>query len=138
MSAVKTWQHFIDGGWVAPATGASFPVLDPSTEEVIARAAEGSAADVDLAVAAARRAFDEGPWRTSTAQERGRVLFRLAEKVRANVTIDWTVRETARAQLKVLVKRILRVHKYPPDKQEKATETVLEQAEALSEIWAVA
>ena len=62
----------------------------------------------------------------------------LTEKVRANVTIDWTVRETARAQLKVLVKRILRVHKYPPDKQEKATETVLEQAEALSEMWAVA
>jgi type I restriction enzyme R subunit len=55
--------------------------------------------------------------------------------VRANVTIDWTVRENVRAQLRVLVKRILRKHGYPPDKQEKATQTVLEQAEVLSEEW---
>ncbi len=62
----------------------------------------------------------------------------LAEKVRANVTIDWTVRENVRAQLRVLVKRILRTHGYPPDKQEKAAQLVLEQAEALSELWAAA
>jgi type I restriction enzyme R subunit len=49
--------------------------------------------------------------------------------VRANVTIDWTLRENVRAHLPVLVKRILRKHGYPPDKQEKATQTVLEQAE---------
>jgi len=47
--------------------------------------------------------------------------------------VDWTVRENVRAQLRVLVKRILRKYGYPPDKQEKATQTVLEQAEALSE-----
>src|SRR3990172_3329438 len=57
---------------------------------------------------------------------------------RANVTIDWTGRENVRAQLRVLVKRILRRHGYPPDKQEKATRTVLEQAEVLSEQWAAA
>ena len=62
----------------------------------------------------------------------------LVATVRANVTIDWTVRENVRAQLRVLVKRILRKHGYPPDKQEKATQTVLEQAELLSEGWAVA
>ena len=62
----------------------------------------------------------------------------LTEQVRANVTIDWTVRENVRAQLRVLVKRILRKHGYPPDKQEKATQLVLEQAEVLSELWAVA
>ncbi len=62
----------------------------------------------------------------------------LVTTVRANVTIDWTVRENVRAQLRVLVKRILRKHGYPPDKQEKATQTVLEQAEMLSEQWAVA
>ncbi len=62
----------------------------------------------------------------------------LVKTVRANVTIDWTVRENVRAQLRVLVKRILRKHGYPPDKQEKATQTVLEQAEVLSEVWAVA
>jgi type I restriction enzyme R subunit len=60
----------------------------------------------------------------------------LVETVRSNVTIDWTIRENVRAQLRVLVKRILRKHGYPPDKQEKATQTVLEQAEVLSEAWA--
>jgi type I restriction enzyme R subunit len=55
----------------------------------------------------------------------------LVATVRKNVTIDWTIRENVRAQLRVLVKRILRKYGYPPDKQEKATQTVLEQAEGL-------
>ena len=62
----------------------------------------------------------------------------LVETVRKNVTIDWTVRENVRAQLRVIVKRILRKYGYPPDKQEKATETVLEQAALLSAEWAMA
>lgn len=62
----------------------------------------------------------------------------LVETVRNNVTIDWTLRENVRAQLRVLVKRILRKHGYPPDKQEKATQTVLEQAALLSSEWATA
>ena len=62
----------------------------------------------------------------------------LVASVRANITIDWTMRENVRAQLRVIVKRILRKFGYPPDKQEKATQTVLEQAEVLSEAWAVA
>ena len=60
----------------------------------------------------------------------------LVETVRNNVTIDWTLRENVRANLRRLVRRILRRHGYPPDKQEKATQTVLEQAEALSAGWA--
>ena len=60
----------------------------------------------------------------------------LVETLRQNVTIDWTLRENVRANLRVLVKRVLRKHGYPPDKQEKATRTVLEQAEALSADWA--
>ncbi len=60
----------------------------------------------------------------------------LVETVRNNVRIDWTLRENVRANLRRLVKRILRKHGYPPDKQEKATRTVLEQAELLSEGWA--
>jgi type I restriction enzyme, R subunit len=60
----------------------------------------------------------------------------LVGTVRNNVTIDWTLRENVRAQLRVLVKRILRKHGYPPDKQEKATQTVLEQAALLSGEWA--
>lgn len=62
----------------------------------------------------------------------------LVKTVRANVTIDWTMRENVRAQLRVLVKRILRKYGYPPDKQEKATQTVLEQAALFSQEWAVA
>jgi len=61
----------------------------------------------------------------------------LVKTVRSNVTVDWTLRENVRAHLRVLVKRILKRHGYPPDKAEKAVATVLEQAEALSAEWAV-
>ena len=60
----------------------------------------------------------------------------LVKTVRANTSIDWTLRENVRAQLRVLVKRILRKYGYPPDKQERATQTVLEQAALLSAEWA--
>ena len=62
----------------------------------------------------------------------------LVERVRSSVTIDWTLRENVRAKLRVLVKRTLERHGYPPDKQERATRTVLEQAEALSAEWVAA
>jgi type I restriction enzyme R subunit len=65
-----------------------------------------------------------------------RIAQELVRTVRANVTIDWTLRENVRAQLRVLVKRILRKYGYPPDKQERATQTVLEQAALLSAEWA--
>ena len=61
----------------------------------------------------------------------------LVATVRRNVTIDWTLRENVRANLRVLVKRILRKHGYPPDKQERATQTVLEQAALVSAAWAL-
>jgi type I restriction enzyme R subunit len=61
----------------------------------------------------------------------------LVENVRKNTTIDWTQRENVQARLRVIVKRILKKYGYPPDKQEQATRTVLEQAEVLSEGWAV-
>ena len=66
------------------------------------------------------------------------IARQLVETVRGNVTIDWTLRENVRANLRRLARRILRKHGYPPDKQEKATQTVIEQAEVLSEGWAVA
>ena len=59
----------------------------------------------------------------------------LVETVQGSITIDWTLRENVRADLRRLVRRILRKHGYPPDKQEKATRTVLEQAEMLSGGW---
>jgi len=58
------------------------------------------------------------------------------ETVRKNVSIDWTVKQSARARIRVLVKRILRKYGYPPDLQEAATKTVLEQAELLAAEWA--
>ncbi len=65
-----------------------------------------------------------------------RIARELADTVRRNATIDWTVKESARANLRRLVRRLLRKHGYPPDKQEKATQTVLEQAELLGQAWA--
>src|SRR5271167_1769851 len=82
---VKTYQMFINGEWVASKSAKTFPVYDPSTEEVIAQVPDAGPEDVNRAVAAAKAAFEEGPWATTTAQERGRVLFRLSEKIRANL-----------------------------------------------------
>ncbi len=66
------------------------------------------------------------------------IVRELVMAVKNNVTIDWTVRENVRANLSVIVKRILRKYGYPPDKQEKATQMVLDQAEVLSGGWAIA
>src|SRR6266852_2708380 len=82
---VKTYSLFINGEWVESSSNKSFPVYDPATEEVIAQVPDANSEDVNRAVAAAKAAFEEGPWATTTAQERGRVLFRLAEKVRQNL-----------------------------------------------------
>ena len=82
-TGVRAYQNFINGKW-EPASGKTFPVYDPSTEEVIAQVAAAEAADVDVAVKAARAAFDSGPWPQTTAQDRGRILFKLAEKIRQN------------------------------------------------------
>jgi len=66
-----------------------------------------------------------------------RVIAReLVPSVKSSVSVDWIHRETARARIRVLVKGILRKYGYPPDKQEKATQTVLEQAELLCKDWA--
>ncbi len=74
---------FIDGRWVAPVRGGSFAVIDPATEAVIHQAPAGTAEDIDAAVAAARRAFDDGPWPRSSGAERGRVLKAIAEGIRS-------------------------------------------------------
>jgi betaine-aldehyde dehydrogenase len=79
---MQTYRHYIDGGFVESAGSEMLDILDPSSETVIGRAAVGSAADVDRAVRAARTAFDSGPWKETTAQDRGRILFKLAQIVR--------------------------------------------------------
>jgi len=58
------------------------------------------------------------------------------DAVRRDASIDWTVKESVRARMRTMVKRILRAHGYPPDKQEKATQTVLAQAELIAKDWA--
>ncbi|MGH9714658.1 MAG: aldehyde dehydrogenase family protein [Candidatus Acidiferrales bacterium] len=81
-AAVRRYKMFINGEWAAASSGKHFPVFDPSTEEIIAEVPEADEKDVSRAVAAAKAAFESGPWPQTTAQERGRILFRLAERVR--------------------------------------------------------
>src|SRR6201982_2596205 len=92
-TVVRTYQNYINGQWVKSSSGEMFPFCDPSTEKVIAHGAAGAAADVDTAVKAARAAFDSGPWRQTTAADRGRILYKLAEKIRANAAqldeLEW-------------------------------------------------
>ncbi len=75
---------FVDGEWVAAASGETFDFEDPSTGRVIGSAAAGGTEDVDRAVQAARTAFEEGPWSTLPAPERARLMMRLAEALDAN------------------------------------------------------
>ncbi len=71
----------IDGKWQPSVSGKMFATLDPATEQVICQVAEADAADVDLAVKAARKAFETGPWSKMNASERGRLMYRLADLI---------------------------------------------------------
>ena len=74
----------INGKWVPAKSGKTFDVYDPATDQVIAQVAEGDAADVELAVTAARAAFDTGPWSKMTASERGRLIWKVGELIEQN------------------------------------------------------
>src|SRR5215470_9623242 len=84
---VKTYQMLINGEWVDGKSSETFPVVDPASEEIIAHVPNATGDDVNRAVSAAKAAFEEGPWASTTAQERGRVLFRLADKLRQNLPV---------------------------------------------------
>ena len=75
----------IDGKWVQAHSGKTFDSIDPATGEVLARVAEGDKADIDLAVKAARRAFETGPWSKMTASERGRIIWRIGDLLQENL-----------------------------------------------------
>ena len=93
MDTKDTKELFIDGAFV-PSTGAeSRAIIDPATREVVARVPDATAADVDQAVAAARRAFDDSDWTRTPAVDRGRILLKLAEIVRARAG-ELAARET--------------------------------------------
>src|SRR5271156_4718291 len=81
-SSVRGHRMYINGEFVESASKQYFPVVDPSTEEVMAEVPEANEEDVNRAVTAARAAFDSGVWPQTTAQDRGRILFRLAERIR--------------------------------------------------------
>ena len=77
-------RNFIGGAWVDPQTDATLPAIDSATGKAFGAIPDSSDADVDLAVRAARRAFDEGAWGRTTATERGRMLTRLGDLILAN------------------------------------------------------
>jgi phenylacetaldehyde dehydrogenase len=77
----ETRKMLIDGKWVDAASGKTFEVYNPATGEVMAHVAEGDAEDINRAVKAARRAFDEGPWRKMSPSARGHCISRLADLI---------------------------------------------------------
>ncbi|HEX9638027.1 MAG TPA: aldehyde dehydrogenase family protein [Acidobacteriota bacterium] len=79
---MQGYRHYINGEWVEGASGRRLDVLNPATREVLAQVPDGDEKDVARAVDSARAAFDQGPWRGASGQERGRILFRLAQWVR--------------------------------------------------------
>jgi betaine-aldehyde dehydrogenase len=83
-ASIKTYKMFIDGEWVDAETKNVFDVINPATEEVIARVQKGGKNDVRRAIAAARKAFDSGVWSKKTPQERANLLWRLSELVEAH------------------------------------------------------
>src|ERR1700721_3849606 len=81
-ASVRRHKMYINGEFVESQSGKYFPVIDPSTEEILAEVPNADEKDVNRAVAAAKAAFDSGAWPQTTAPERGRILFRLAERAR--------------------------------------------------------
>jgi aldehyde dehydrogenase (NAD+) len=82
---IRHTDCFIGGKWVPAASGKRFETVNPATEEVIAEVAEGDAADVDLAAKAARQAFESGDWPKMDARDRGRCLYRLADRIEKEI-----------------------------------------------------
>src|SRR5690242_4305643 len=80
----KDRQMLINGKWVNSLSGKTFPTYNPATGEVLARVAEGDKEDVDLAVKAARAAFEGGPWRKMSASKRGQLIWKIADLIDAN------------------------------------------------------
>ena len=93
---VTTYQQYIDGEWTDAASGETYEIVNPSNEEVIARAPASKEADADRAVAAARRAFDKGEWRNKTQQQRTEIMFQITKHL-AEVSGDWALLESQQA-----------------------------------------
>jgi phenylacetaldehyde dehydrogenase len=83
--AASPKRMLINGAWVEAASGKTFETVNPATGETLAQVAWGEAEDINRAVSAARRAFEEGPWRTMTASDRGRVIWRIGDLILENL-----------------------------------------------------
>lgn len=108
---------FINGQFVDAASGKTFPTLDPRTGEVIAHVAEGDAEDINRAVAAARKAFDEGPWPKMNAYERSKILLRLADLIEKHndqvATLEtWDTGKLYEQASKIEVPMVVRLLRY--------------------------
>jgi aldehyde dehydrogenase (NAD+) len=82
---METGQIFIGGSWRAPAGGETYATINPATEEESARVAKADERDIDLAIGAARKAFDSGPWPKMSAADRGRMVWKLGDLITANL-----------------------------------------------------
>lgn len=82
---VRHTECFIDGKWVPAASGKTFATMNPATEEEIAQVAEGDSADIDRAVKAARKAFENSAWSRMDARDRGRLIYRLADLIEEEI-----------------------------------------------------
>jgi aldehyde dehydrogenase (NAD+) len=82
---IKHTECFIDGKWVPAVSGKTFATMNPATEQEIAQVAEGDAADVDAAAKAARKAFESGDWPKMDARDRGKLLYRLADRMEEEI-----------------------------------------------------
>src|SRR6516225_9952762 len=78
---VKDQPLFIGGKWLDSVSNKTFPAINPATGDPICQVAEGDKADIDLAVKAARKALESGPWKTMDAADRGRLLYKLADMI---------------------------------------------------------
>ena len=81
---IKYTQLFIDGRYIPSLSGKTFPTINPATIEPLTSVSEGNSEDIDLAVQAARRAFDSGAWRKMSGSQRGKLIYKLAELIEAN------------------------------------------------------
>ena len=77
--AIRQYENFIDGRWTSDNAGALIDVIDPATEEVVGRVLDGGAKQAVMAIEAARRAFDEGPWPWMSVRDRAKILKRFSE-----------------------------------------------------------
>src|SRR5580700_6857163 len=79
---MKKYQMWVDGRWVDARSGKTREIVDPASGALLASVPESDRGDMEDAILAARRSFDEGPWRKTTALDRGKLLFRIAEALR--------------------------------------------------------